>query len=180
MNLMPQVRVVPMRTVYNMEELLAADDDYLLNGYEGTILRDLNAQHKSGRSTVREGGLLRIKRFVQEETLVISINEGRTNNNDQQTNELGRSFRTSHQDNQTPNGMVGSLECMIIKDSELFKKGQLITVSKGEMTNDEAKFYFNNPHLIIGQIISFKHFPKGVKDQPRFPTFSHIRSPEDQ
>ena len=177
---LPQIRVVPMKIAHDMQELLAYDASFLGLGYEGTILRDLNGMHKQGRSTVREQGLLRIKRFEQEEAIVLSINEGRTNNNETQTNELGRTYRTSHQDNQTPNGMVGSMECAILKDSELFKKGQIITVSKGEMTADESSYHFANPTTLIGKVISFKHFPKGVKDQPRFPTFSHIRSEEDQ
>ena len=171
-----RVRVVPMVICHMPQQVESLHQFHLDSGYEGTILRSLSGKHKAGRSTVREGGLLRIKDFDFEEAMVIGITEGRVNNNEQQTNELGRSFRTSHQDNQTPNGMVGSLECEIINDSELFTKGQSVTVSKGEMTHEEAKYYFENPSKIVGQKIKFKHFPKGVKVKPRFPTFHEICS----
>lgn len=173
------IEVVPMFICDNMDKLSELDSLWLSLGYEGTIIRNLNAPHKAGRSTVREGGLLRIKRFVEEEAIVIKINEGEQNNNEAQINELGRQFRSSHQENKTANGQVGSLECIILKDSELFKAGQQITVSKGTMTEEEAIDYFRNPHKILNQTIKFKHFPKGVKDKPRFPIFQSIRVLED-
>lgn len=175
-----RVSLIDCWTVDSEEELLDADQYFTSRGYEGTIIRDPNGMYKQGRSTVKEGGLLRIKRFISEEALVIGINEGEHNANEAQINERGLTFRTSHQENKIPNGQVGSLACTILKDSALFKKGDSITVSKGEMTTEEAKDFFNNPCKIVGQVIKFKHFPKGVKDKPRFPTFQCIRSAEDQ
>ncbi len=173
------LRVVPMKIIENLEELNYFDEENLEQGYEGTICRGLGNPHKEGYSTVREGGLLRIKRFIEEDAFVLSINEGRTNNNVAQINELGKTFRTSHQENQIPNGMVGSMECSIVKDSEFFKAGQIITVSSGCMTEEEAIYYFNNPNELISHFIKFRHFPKGVKDKPRFPTWWSMRAEED-
>lgn len=179
LGLQSRVRVIEWRIANNMAELLACDDENLANGYEGTIVRDPEGKYKQGRSTVREGGLLRIKRFIVEEARVVSITEGRENQNEAQINELGNTFRSSHQENKVPNGMVGSMECDILKDSDLFKAGQRVTISKGEMTSEMAKDFFENQHKLVGQVIKFKHFPKGVKDKPRFPTFQTIRAEED-
>lgn len=173
------LRVVPMTICDTLEQVLRCDEENLDLGYEGTIIRGLASPHKEGKSTIREGGLLRIKRFIQEEAIVKSIVEGNHNGNIAQINELGKTFRTSHQENKVPNGRVGSMICEIIKDSELFKKGQIITVSKGEMTDDLAKYYFEHPEELLEQIIKFNHFPKGVKDKPRFPTWASMRSKED-
>lgn len=178
-NLGGHLRYVPSRYCYNLEELLMWDDTFLYDGYEGTIIRDPNGMHKQGRSTVREGGLLRIKRFTEEEATVVGITEGNRNDNVALINELGKTYRTSHQENKVPNGQVGNLQCTILKDSDLFKAGDLITVSPGNMTEAECKYYFENPRAIIGQVIKFKHFAKGVKDKPRFPTFQCIRAAED-
>lgn len=179
-----RLKLVPCTTVTTLTELEAVDDAWLAQGYEGSIIRDPYGAYKSGRSTVREGGLLRIKRFIEEEAIVVSITEGQENGNDAVTNELGYTSRSSHQCNMVPNGMVGSLECALVKDvvykgKLLFLKGQQVTVSAGSMPHDERVRYFREPGRLIGKVIKFKTFPKGVKDKPRFPTFQSIRVDSD-
>lgn len=179
--------IVPLVHCFNMQELLEHEARWLDEGYEGVIIRDLKGTHKQGRSTVKEGGLLRIKRFIEEEAVVIGIEEGQTNLNEKQTNELGNSFRTTHQENMTPNGQVGSLLCRMLKDvfdprvedKLLLAAGQDVLVSPGKLTAEQRKYYFENPHEIVGQTIKFKFFPKGIKDKPRFPTHVCIRDASD-
>lgn len=165
--------LVPTFTITNMADLLSLEDVWLAEGYEGVILRDPNGLYKSGRSTPLEGGLLRIKRFVEEDAIVTGIVEGQSNNNEAVINELGRTERSTHQENMVPNGMVGALECIEVKT------GLQILVSPGEMTHEERVMYFNNPELIVGKTISFRHLPTGRKTFPRFPTFKSIRGPAD-
>lgn len=174
-----RLKLVPMQIVDSLEDLNKAHDYYIQCGYEGTIIRDLFGLHKEGRSSVKQMGLLRIKDFIEEEFLITGITEGNKNNNVAQTNELGKTFRSSHQENKEPNGMLGSLQGVILKDSDLFKKGNLITVAPGVLTENECLYYFNNSDKLIGKIGKFKHFPKGVKDKPRFPQFQSIRTEED-
>lgn len=180
------LRVVPMRICNNLEELLACEEEWLQMGYEGVCIRDLDGMHKEGRSTVREGGLLRIKRFIEEEALVTQVLEGEENCNDPQINELGRQFRSSHKSNMVPNGQVGSLRATLLKDIldpvtkvKLLDKGQEITISPGNMPHDKRKHYFENQSELLNHVVKFKFFPKGLKDKPRFPTFITIRSTED-
>ncbi len=171
----------------SLEQLLELDNKWLEEGYEGTIVRDPKGLYKQGRSTVKEGGLLRIKRFIESEAVVIKLIEGETNNNEAQTNELGLQFRSSHQENMVPNGQVGSMLCRAVKDvfdpqdssKLLISKDQEITVAPGKMTKEERKHYFENPHLILDKVIKFQFFPKGVKDKPRFPTFQTFRAASD-
>lgn len=165
------------------EELLATEEQMLNEGYEGVIVRGLKNPYKFGRSTVREGGLLRIKRFIESECVVIEIQEGESNDNIAQINELGYTYRTSHKENKVKNGMVGALICKAlatVKDPQsgkvLFNKGDIIKVSAGKMDHALRMQYFENQSLLIGKIITFKFFPKGGKDKPRFPTFKAIRS----
>ena len=167
------LKLIPMIIANDLEELNKQDARFLELGYEGSILRDLDGLYKEGRSTVKEGGLLRIKRFIEEDARVIRIIEGNANENEAQTNPLGRTERSSSQDGMIPNGMIGSLECIDLKT------GNLIIVSAGSMSHDLRKYYFENPHLILGQIIKYKHFPKGVLNKPRFPTFQCIRMKSD-
>jgi DNA ligase-1 len=180
------VRVVPMQIVHNLEELRTAHAAWAAEGYEGTIIRKLTGKHKQGRSTIRESGLLRIKDFVDGEFTISKVVEGEANENEAQTNELGNTFRSSHQENKVANGMVGSFLGIVLKDVEdpstgkvVLFKGQEITVSAGKMDHTTRKYAFENKEEYVGNIGKFKFFPKGIKDKPRFPTFFCVRSKED-
>lgn len=129
--------------------------------------------YKEGRSTVIEGGFLRIKDFAIEEAVVTGVVGGESNNNEKTINELGRGTRSSHKASKVPNGLVGALICRDVKTGNVFK------VAAGKMDHDTRKLYFDRPELILQQTIKYKHFPKGVKDKPRFPTFECIRIPSD-
>jgi DNA ligase-1 len=178
------LKVVPVRSCTGIAEIDALNDRDVDAGYEGSILRDPDGMYKQGRSTVREGGLLRVKGFIDVEARVLSITEGEQNNNVAETNALGRTERSTHQENMLANGMVGSMECAMQDDvvhrgAVLFKCGQVVTVSPGKMTHDERLAYFADQRLLVGKVIKFKTFPHGVKDKPRFPTFLSIRASSD-
>jgi DNA ligase-1 len=178
------LKMVESHVCQNMEQLLTLDNKWLDMGYEGTIVRRPDGMHKQGRSTVREGGLLRIKRFIEEEAVVEQIIEGEANGNEATINELGQTERSTHQANMTPNGMVGAMMCKLLKDvvwkdKVLFTAGQVIKVGAGRMPHDDRSRYFQNPSLLTGQIIKFKMFPIGCYNKPRFPTFQSIRMASD-
>jgi DNA ligase-1 len=165
------IRFVPMVVVHSVEEILLLEKKWLEQGFEGVILRDPDAKYKNGRSTVNAGGYLRIKRFADAEAKVVRIVEAMENQNEAKTNELGRTERSSHQENMVPKGMVGSLICEY--------EGEEITVGAGEMDHSQRIHYFINQHEIIGKTITFKTFLHGKKDKPRFPVFKNIRSETD-
>lgn len=181
------LRVVGFRIVNNLDELNAADDDNLDNGYEGSIIRDPNGLHKDGRCTLREGAYLRIKRFIDSEAVVIGIEQGQTNTNAAQINELGGQFRTTHADGMVPNGQVGAMLCRALADvfdplqktKLLIAKGQEIIVAPGRMPVALRKYYFEHQNELLGQTIKYKFFPKGMKDKPRFPTYQSHRAASD-
>lgn len=175
------IRVIGGSLVRNMKELLAYESQCLDMGYEGVILRDPDGLYKEGRSDSKMQ-CWRIKRFIEEEVLVTKILEGSKNNNEKKVNELGRTERSSHQENMQPNGEVGTIIGTLLKDifhpvtgNVLFKEGLEVQVSPGEMTQEECKFYWSNQEQIVGKVIKFKTFPQGVKDKPRFPTFVCFR-----
>ncbi|QEA09778.1 DNA ligase [Pseudomonas phage Iggy] len=181
-----RLRLVPWQIVHSLDEIEEVDEKNLLAGYEGSILRSPSGLHKQGRGTLREQGFLRIKRFIQEDAVVVSLEQGNTNTNPALINEVGYQYRTSHQQGMVPNGMVGALICRTIKDAVdpftkkvLIAAGSEIRVGPGRMTEKEAKMYWENQHMLLGRVISYKFFPKGLKDKPRFPTFEVLRAPED-
>ena len=77
-----------------MDELIAFEELKLCEGYEGIMLRDPFGRYKHGRSTLKEGGLAAIKRFVDAEARIVGTYEQMENTNEKQINELGRSSRS--------------------------------------------------------------------------------------
>lgn len=178
------LRIVPTSECKCIEEVAEREAQFLEMGYEGLIIRDPNGVYKSGRSTVKEGGLLRVKRFVDAEAVVTGLEEGETNANEAQTNELGLQFRSTHKANMVRSGLLGSMSARVVTtvkqgNEVLLTEGQLITVAPGKMNATERAMYMVRPDLLIGKIIKFQFFPKGIKDKPRFPTFQGFRSPMD-
>ena len=168
-----RIDIIPAKLILNRGELETFDSVNLELGYEGSVFRSIDGKYKFGRTTVNENNYLRLKRFIQEDAIVISIVEALENTNEKKTNELGLSERSSHKANKIPKAMVGSLICKDIKT------GNTITVGPGEMTHEQRVYYFINQNELINQVISYKHFPKGAKDKPRFPTFVNIRNKTD-
>ena len=180
-----RIHLVPYNVCTSRSELdQEIESNFALN-YEGTIIRNPNATYKEGRPTKTGQQLLRVKSFSDFEMLVTGFTEGRENHNEKTTNSLGKSERSSHQENQTPNGQVGSIQGKMLADffdlqgRLLFPKGLEVTASSGKMTVAEATHYFNNPTELVGHIVKVKTMTTGVLDKPRFPTFLSIRSRQD-
>lgn len=182
-----RLRVLQYKVARNIEEFDAIHEEYMTLGYEGSCYYDPTAKHKEGKSSPRHGGCLRRKDFVDFEAIIEKVIEGETNLNAAQINELGRQFRSSHQENKVPNGMVGTIVARALKDVHdlydkkkvIIAKGQVFNSSPGHMTEAEKIAFLKDQSLIVGKPSKFKFFPKGVKDAPRFTQWVSLRSSED-
>lgn len=179
------ITLAPIQPCRNKVEYIYFKEKYLSQGYEGMIIRDPELPHKEGRSSSKKMHLWRWKPWIDAEIMVTGITEGQTNNNEATTNELGRTKRSTHKENMQPNGLVGSIQGILLADlvdcfgKVVQKKGETVTISPGEMTAVEKAFYFQNQHAIIDEIAKFKYFSYGLKDTGRFMSFICIRSKED-
>lgn len=183
LGLQPHLRVIPSRMLHNLAELEAFETEMLVAGYEGIVLCGPDAKHKDGRAG-KKLFKWRIKRFVDFEFSVHTIIEGNENGNEAQTNELGNTFRSSHQENMVANGMVGAMLGTVLADvfdgeTLLFPKGAEVRVGAGCLTHDQRKHYFINQDEFKALVHKAKFFPKGIKDKPRFPTWQTFRQAED-
>ena len=182
----PRVHLVPMHlaaTRLQLDAYIAACFD---EGYEGTIIRNPDAFYKPGRATQKGQELWRVKPWADAEILVTGVSEGEINTNEARKNALGRTERSSAKAGMVANGQIGSIQGVMLADFHdpftgklLFAKGLPITVGSGEMTVNEAEYYFKNQKEIIGHVVKFKHMTHGVKDLPRFPTYMSHRLPQD-
>lgn len=182
--LLHRIWVIPTTMIYNQEELLQYEEEVLKEGFEGVIIRDPDAPYKFGRSTVKEGYFLRIKRFYDTEGLIVGIKEGFTNLNAPKRDPNGKINRSTFKGNMAPNGMLGTiivkpLVDVIYRGQRVIQADKEIEISPGKMTHLERKYFFENQSELMGKIAKFQYFPIGIKDKPRFPTFQSFRDNTD-
>jgi len=167
----PMLEALHQTYVVCMEDLLELEQSYLNNGYEGLILRDPSAPYKNGRSTVKEGYLLKLKRFQDAEATVIGFEERMHNGNEATRNELGRTRRSSHQSGKSGRGDLGALVC---------RTGEGVEFNIGTgFTDSERERIWLNRDQFLGRLAKFKFFPVGVKEAPRHPVFLGWRDGRD-
>ena len=164
------VFVVPQHELMNTFELNAFEHEVLAEGYEGVMLRRPDAPYKFGRSTAREGYLLKVKRFHDAEFEIVGFEEEMFNANEATTSELGRTKRSSHKANKIPKGRLGAL---------VLKYGDT-TFNCGTGFNDaERENIWAERESYLGKLAKIKYFAHGIKDVPKLPSFLGIRDERD-
>ena len=86
------------------EDVLQYEKEFLEIGAEGVMLRSPTGPYKQGRSTLKEGYLLKVKQFTDAEARVIGFDEKMHNANEADVGELGQTKRSSHAENLIPTG----------------------------------------------------------------------------
>jgi DNA ligase-1 len=168
----PNVEVVLHEVIRNAEALAEFESEAIEQGFEGVVIRDPHGPYKQGRSTAKEGYLLKLKRYQDSDAEIIGTYELMHNGNEATTNALGRTERSSHKENKTGLNSLGGFESRDIHSGVEFKCGSGLTAA------DREKFW-NNRDNLIGKIIKYKFFPTGSKDKPRHPVFLGFRSKLD-
>lgn len=155
----------------NMEELEFYEKKCLEQGYEGIMLRDPEGTYKFGRATVKENILLKVKRFLDDEAVLVRIDEKMSNQNEVGTDAFGHVKRSSALGGMVPMNTTGTLH---LRHSD----GREIGVGSGlnDALRDEI---WKNKEKYIGKLVKYKYFPQGIKTNPRHPVFLGFRSEDD-
>jgi DNA ligase-1 len=168
----PVVKLIPLfpEVVSNVEELHAYENKVLEQGFEGVMIRKVDGKYKMGRSTLREGILLKLKRFTDAEAIVIGFQELQHNVNEQEKDALGYNKRSSKK-----GGMVGgeTMGALVVKGEH----GEFC-IGTG-FTAEQRKQIWEEREQTLGKIVKFKYFEVGTKSLPRFPTFLGFRDADD-
>lgn len=171
----PNIEYLLPVQINNEVELLEFESKCLSEGYEGIMLRSPNGPYKFGRSTLKEGWLLKFKRFTDSEAIILDIYEQMSNQNEATEDALGHTKRSSHLENLVPAGTLGGFK---VKD---IKSGVEFRVGSGDGLNNELRLkVWNNPKDYIGKILKYKSQKAGEKDLPRFPLFIGFRDVIDR
>lgn len=167
----PGVVVLTQYWISSLENLQWFEELALEQGYEGAMTRDPNARYKNGRSTAREQGLLKVKRFVDFEATIICANELERNENEAFKNELGLTSRSHAQAGKVGAGTLGSLT---LRRAD----GVVFEVGTGFTQSDRDSLWAGRAS-ILGRVVTVKSFPIGEKDKPRMPVFKGFRASGD-
>lgn len=145
------MKIVPLYPIVVSDEdtFNEFEKEILSRGGEGVMIRSMNGPYKFGRSTLREGFLVKWKRFKDAEAVVIG-------------------FEKMVQDGIE----VDALGSLIVRDKVEFGVGSGFTMA-------QRKDFWKNQSKLLGKIIKYKYFEVGVKSAPRFPVFIGFRSEID-
>lgn len=172
LNTLPGCSILFPKLIQNHNEFLKAEGEYIKNGYEGIMVRSLEGPYKCGRSTEKEGYLLKYKRFTDSEAEIIGFEEKMHNNNEATIDELGHTKRSSHKDNLTQSGTLGTL---IVRDIH-----NQVEFSIGTGFDDKMRQeIWNNRDSYLNKIVNYTYQSSGMLNKPRFPSFRGLRDKRD-
>jgi len=170
----PRIQMVPWEWVRNVEELLVFEGRCLAQGYEGVMTRTPISPYKCGRSTLKQGWLLKLKRFADGEAEVLSVGEGMHNTNEVTKNALGQTQRSTAKEGKVPAGWLGNFN---VRD---MVTGAEFSVGNGPgMTLQMRKDLWTAREDLPGLVLKYRYQPIGTKDAPRFPQFLGFRDRDD-
>jgi len=182
---------------YDISGVEYLEGQFLAQGYEGAMLRDPFGPYKQGRSTTKEGYLLKLKRFADMEAEVIGVEEQMHNANEASKDNLGHTKRST-----AKAGLAGkdTLGALVVRGLNGPYKGVEFNVGTGfdDKTRREIwEDWGRNMHLVHKKwgrgttsagyerkiypqrVVKVKYFPTGSDKAPRFPTFLGFRDPSD-
>lgn len=168
------VQVIPQVAVNSVDELLRVEEQYLMEGYEGVMVRNPEGIYKHNRATYRENLIYKLKRFTDREAIILGFIEGEENLNEKVTDARGFSKRSSAKDGKVPNGRVGKI---IVRD--LHGSDETFIIAPGVLKLPQREFMLKNQERFIGKICTYRFFNYGIKNERRFARFVAFREKWD-
>lgn len=162
-----RLRLVDHHFCHSCIEVLNMEDQFITQGYEGIMIRDINGIYKFGRSTFKQGILLKMKRMQDDEAVIIGFEELYRNVNPAEINALGYTERSTQHHGMVPADTLGAL-LVEHKDFGHFRIGS----GFDQATRDD---FWRRRKELEGKHATFKYQKVGVVDKPRFPIFKGIR-----
>jgi DNA ligase-1 len=169
-----QIEKIESYVVRNIEGVLELEEIFLAKGYEGLMLRNPDRPYKYGRSSVNpnQQHLLKLKRFVDAEAVVIGFEEWMHNDNEATINELGHTQRSSHKENKRGGEKLGKF---LVRGINGRFKDVEFPIGGGNITHAERKEIWENQDQYLGKILTYKFFDVATKDKPRHGNFKSFR-----
>lgn len=158
----------------DLTELSRFEDYQVSLGYEGIMLRDPEGPYKWGRSTAKEGYLLKMKRFDDLEAVIIGAKERQHHIGEAKINDLGLIERDHKKKNFTGAGDLGAFVCDY--NGIEFDVGSGFTSDQRIELWDRCRADSAELH---GHYVRVKHQGFTPDGKPRFPIFQGFRDERD-
>jgi DNA ligase-1 len=171
------IELVQHRLVRSPAEFLEAELEYINTGYEGIVSRSIYGDYKYGRSTLRQGWLVKMKRMEDSECRILSCYPRAHNANEAVVQADGVKRRSSHKAGKTALDTLGKMLAEDVHTGVQFELGT------GKMTAEEAKamweLWKEHPGKVMALVAKYQFFPVGVKEKPRHPVWHDWRAQFD-
>lgn len=168
------IHLYPQR-LDNLDEIRDYEEDVMSLGHEGIMIRQPNSPYKCGRSTEKEGYLLKIKRFEDAEAVIIGFEEQAANMNELKEDKFGLSKRST-----SKVGKVGknTLGAFVVRDLSLPQPASNYEFRVGTgvgLTKELRQKIWDNRKEYLGAIITYKYQKIGTLNLPRLPVFKGFK-----
>lgn len=167
-----KIKLVGDYEVTNAQDLEIRMKEFLAGGMEGCIIRGRDSPYKHGRSTFKQGYLLKWKDIQEDEAIIVGFVPLKRNLNPAQINELGYTKRSSHKEGKITDGLLGALVVRSVNWQGTFNIGTGFDM-------DTRYCIWHNQDSYLHGIVNFKFLAAGVKDLPRHPVFLGMRDATD-
>ena len=157
--------------VDNTEELSLFEEASLLKGYEGVIVRSYAGRYKCGRSTMREGLMIKIKKSEDFEATIIDTEELMHNLNEEKMDKFGRMQRSSAKGNKVKSGTLGVLVARA-------QNGKIFKIGTG-FTNKQRQTLWFSRNDLIGKFVKYRSAGNSKDDVPKCAVFIGLRHHDD-
>ena len=164
------VPLVPDR-IHGPRDLERYEATTLARGYEGVVVRAPHGRYKCGRSTLKEGLMIKIKREDDLEATIVGTEELMHNANEAQADNFGNAKRSLSKKHLVPGNTLGAI---VARDAEsnTFRVGTGFSI-------DMRDALWANRDAIVGQLVKYKCAGRGSRGLPRSPVFVGMRHPDD-
>ena len=181
--------IVEHKMLHSYEEIDEELNRLLELGHEGLMIRSTDGHYKWGRSTAKEGILIKLKQWEDAEGIITAVHEELENKNEAKINALGKQERSSHKANKIGKGILGKYSvrtymtpgfCFGI-DKKNIPGAVAVEFDLGAAANstrEERASAWETAQERVGKTVTFKYqYTMGV-EAPRCPVFKMIREDE--
>jgi len=165
------VNFVEHRLAFSADQVFELEQEAIEAGFEGLMFRDPNGTYKYGRSTLKQQGLVALKRFSDDEAEVVGFEALERNTNEQTRNAFGLAKRSSHRSGKIEDNLLGRLIVRHPRYGDFAIGSGFDVETRQQVWEDQEKY--------LGRKVTFKYQGHGTLNKPRCPIFKGFRSEID-
>jgi DNA ligase 1 len=165
---------VPQYLAHDRGDVDSALERALGDGFEGVMLRRVNAPYKYGQSTEKEGYLIKLKPMETSTAVILDVVEQMENTNEATKDALGYTKRSSSKAGKVGKGTFGAF---LVRD---LTTGAEFSVGNGPgLTALMRDDLWAIRDTLPGQYIEYRYQAIGTQDAPRLPQMLKFRDAID-